>query len=868
VLIATLVARPSEIKLEENPDGTVKPIKVELQLDVKNIGDVPLRNLTLSDKLDVAAQNPQQAPLNWDEVAADVGPRLLKIDTTTPLGPGETRQGTWTWEIRGDLPLEFKTMVTADNPDSPGGMLMSFPRVALGPKKDKLLSLEIKKSRGAGTGPIIAGDQRTYDVTFQNLSSTAKLRIGPTTFMKVFGSVLVDGPEPFTKEATAPGIWSDDDFGPKEKAELRVRIRTVDDGSKSLETFKIRLFSSIEVQEADESWRAIDPKEMVFKSGTPQIADSVQNVRDPVIDAGINSSLPDAAGEAAIAGLESIGGFVGTMVNDGLYFVYSIEQNPSKAISAVLSAGTKLTSKAQFYSERLLPQRVALWWLTASENEREHYLFDLYNAMDADSKGAFALLKLGYEAVSDPIRVQMDRLADGYVTGNYTLTQDAFVRLSATMSTDGVTGEGLSAVTKLGAAELRKLFTQRFLREAVDEIKSPAFAKKAQALFDEDPATALGAKLPREARCVTGRGETLYGAKFVDEEMRATAAVELRESQRLRNLAADEQISIVIRDRDADSIRLLEEKISTLKPEEIKAKGISELDIEYFGAPEKFKGQAAVFEPPKWAEIEAKLKAKGIDPASEKGLKVLERYGDRVKEIEELYPLYTIYEHKGGFEIGFDGTLNGRSDLNFRRERPFQLGDGGVTKAGKKVYIPQTLDNESRWLSFTGDIDSVAILNADGSIIVDKVKMERIYRKLGEAIGDVNIYSGIGLPHGETASCIVGKLRDRYLWGVRDAWQYAPDGSIRLVRPVEALSGDGFLFMRGGYYGGDLAWTKLTLSTLEENLAKLVSRIAELDNAKAIGDLTLLKSLKNVEANYLSALDDVIAKLKARVPNP
>jgi hypothetical protein len=50
----------------------------------------------------------------------------------------------------------------------------------------------------------------------------------------------------------------------------------------------------------------------------------------------------------------------------------------------------------------------------------------------------------------------------------------------------------------------------------------------------------------------------------------------------------------------------------------------------------------------------ATMRSNGVDPTSEKGLKILEHFGDRTKEFSELLPAYKTFETSGGFKIGFD----------------------------------------------------------------------------------------------------------------------------------------------------------------------------------------------------------------------
>ncbi len=295
------------------------------------------------------------------------------------------------------------------------------------------------------------------------------------------------------------------------------------------------------------------------------------------------------------------------------------------------------------------------------------------------------------------------------------------------------------------------------------------------------------------------------------------------------DLAREEDISLTVRAREPESISLLERGEATLKPEEIKAKGTSQIDIDYFGVPDTNRAKAIIVEPPRWEAVEAAMAKLGIDPSGTEGGKILQRYADRVKEWKELRLEYEAMAKAGTIRIGFDGTLNGRPDLNFVEDLPFQLRSAGTTADGRRILMPMTRTSAGRWVSFTGDIDGVAFLNADGSLISDAKKAARVYERLGQIVGDASVYNGIAIPHAETATCTKQALRDRYLWGVMESFQYAPDAKIRFVKPDQALSKDGFVAMSGGYYGGVPQWARIETPTFNKGVAEVQEFLRQAD---------------------------------------
>ena len=158
-------------------------------------------------------------------------------------------------------------------------------------------------------------------------------------------------------------------------------------------------------------------------------------------------------------------------------------------------------------------------------------------------------------------------------------------------------------------------------------------------------------------------------------------------------------------------------------------------------------------------------------------------------------------------------------------------------------------------------------MNADGSLIADPVKAERVYRRLGGIVGDAQVYSGIALPHAETATCTKAALRDRYLWGVTESFQFAPDAKIRFVKPDKGLSKDGFVAMSGGYYGGNVPqWARLETPTFNKGVAEVGDFLRRADNSLKISWVDALNAYENHDAPMLKRVfDDIGPEVRAEL---
>ncbi len=322
---------------------------------------------------------------------------------------------TWRYVLKGDGDVRFQTLVLADNPAVTGQKLRAIGRATIGGSSDKLLKIELSAPRDS-RGVIQAGQSARFDVLIENLSAKKTLRIGPTFFLRRYGSVLPVGPEEFTQDIDRPGLWSKDRLEPKEKVTIRLHLRSADDLSNTLETFRLDLRTSAQVEETADgktSWRDVERKEMVVSPSDGRIVGSIQHSQRAAQEG------YDPLNEAITA----VGGILAEQMTSVLFFAYDLEQNPQKLADGaafVYGGALKLGSRLAFYSHRLEAMSVSASWYVMPPNERAKLLFEAWQGLRQDVPAASAFAKMTFEEIAKPITVAMDKAAEGTRPGTTT----------------------------------------------------------------------------------------------------------------------------------------------------------------------------------------------------------------------------------------------------------------------------------------------------------------------------------------------------------------------------------------------------------------------------------------------------------------
>ena len=272
----------------------------------------------------------------------------------------------------------------------------------------------------------------------------------------------------------------------------------------------------------------------------------------------------------------------------------------------------------------------------------------------------------------------------------------------------------------------------------------------------------------------------------------------------IRQLAADKDLLIGVRSRSEESIAW-EAKGAVLKPENLKAKTISDLDAQYLGyAPDEV-GIMGFREPITQAQLDANLA--GADPTIAAATRA--RWAKQVSDYAKLQKLYASYEAKG-IPVGFDYQANGIPSevwsTNMTRRKFSLQPETDPTGAGRPYFRILMADDNGVLQPVTGDIDIVSITAADGHILSPSERLD-IYNTLEDTIGMQHGETLSWLPGGELSSKAKADLLNAHTPGPGNEplAVFGPDGGVRaaFVNPnltfFDQATGLGRVWYIGGY---------------------------------------------------------------------
>lgn len=311
-------------------------------------------------------------------------------------------------------------------------------------------------------------------------------------------------------------------------------------------------------------------------------------------------------------------------------------------------------------------------------------------------------------------------------------------------------------------------------------------AKVAGAIGDSSVAKliSLGGKI-KESQIVLGAAKVLEGVTAGDNLLASSARVlknqfglAQRDIDIFKNLASREKLLIAVRQRNPISTAWLKTKRFLVKPELIKIKNVDQIDVDFLGylgkgGPLKVGdlGTVVLKEPDSLHTVTRRL----VGQTAEVREAALARYKTRVAEWDKYEKLYKEYDAKGVVDIGFDKAAQGAGTKG-RDLRKFNLEK--VRGDGSQYYRVQLSDARGVLKGITGDIDIVAILNADGSVL-NAAGRAKLYDALLKAVGMQHGESFSWLLNGEFLSKTKAKLLADHLPGRELLAVFGPDGGAR-----------------------------------------------------------------------------------------
>lgn len=394
--------------------------------------------------------------------------------------------------------------------------------------------------------------------------------------------------------------------------------------------------------------------------------------------------------------------------------------------------------------------------------------------------------------INEMVFREMTRLADEWETGDYVSAAEAYA----------AGGSEIAASLWLPAAMTKLAQTPRAVA-ALERAQAAVNARMLPILEQAGRLTLVHDALPL-LRALEN------GAEITADAMRALYGVSPDEVAELQQLAKKYNVLLTFRSRHPSSVEWIKKFGAMMKPEAIKIKSVSELDVRLgyrdgdlgsvvFRKPDvlKLAGDGADDFTVK-AIAESFIRDKGFVPGTKEYDAAKDRVALRVKEWRKHEQAYKTYDNRKSIPTEFDYEGNAIPDLRSPSSRNKHTGFK-LEEVGDEEYIVKLLDpTDGKFKRVTGDIDPIAFTNLDGSPLTSAQ-----HRDL---INDMRASAKLRAQHPESATFEKGGLdfvESQFKPGEAAA-QIGPEGPARAVRLNKGKSRwknprDYHLHWEGGY---------------------------------------------------------------------
>lgn len=264
---------------------------------------------------------------------------------------------------------------------------------------------------------------------------------------------------------------------------------------------------------------------------------------------------------------------------------------------------------------------------------------------------------------------------------------------------------------------------------------------------------------------------------------------------KVKDIADGEGVMLAFRSRNEKAIGHLQSGRAIEKPEDLKIKGTTRIDVDYLGYRPSADGVVELVEPPSRLarlieeldatrdlgnmsadELDALLgpeldlymdvlrsrHSELADPAL--AAKVRSRLQTRVEEWPKYDRLFTEWSDGPGINVSFSyreqgiNLPRGEGVADVRAVTKTEITDGRPDPT-RRYFEIKMADSTGALKEVTGDIDFLAILDSDGTLIANAAKRIRIYKKLQRALklqhGESFAFEPDNLARAEWLSCCV-----------------------------------------------------------------------------------------------------------------
>jgi PKD repeat protein len=685
---------PPTAKLEEGPDGA-KPIDVTATLTFTNTTDTLMDEVTLTSlRVDRTAAGQLLAVTQTG--GADPGEDGLAVGS---LAPGQSKQLTATFRATDDAEVEFTALATAHLTDGRNEIGVGRRRWSVKPQY--LLGLTTRVVNPAGSALLPAGETVRITGTVKNLSSTATIEIGPLypTLTGNAGAMSLawdaQGSDP--KELSPAGNLT---LEPGESRDLTVRFLTgwsdprgIEGDNPSGGTFATATFTP---------WGVATNEDGTTEDITPtKVKATAEDLTHRIsIDDSIAIPTTDPL---ALAGAISVGTLEG---------VWSGTANViSSTVDLVKLPYTVIVATGEFQAQV---------WDSFTEEEKQAFADDaglmtaaiLARNAEFGTQGAAAL----WDTAKSASYAAMTEMANQWAIGDYTSTAELYSKYAA----DAVTQIAVPVALAKLAKSPRAVAALARAQEALQTKMAPILAKAPTLTRIEELGPVLSA-LQSGTELTAEQLSTLYGI----------TAEELVE---LQKVADDLNVLLTVRSRHASSIEWIERFDAMLKPETLKIKTVSELDVK-LGYRESDVG-SLVFRKPEPLKafdagqgdlgtlIDEFVNSKGFVTGTPEWESAVARVGARASEWRTWEKYYKRWDAQGWIDVSMnykgnaitDPLVKGKSSLGVAPLESGKYVGFELAPVGDEEYVLQMMNNRvGRFVPITGDIDPIAFTHLDGS---------------------------------------------------------------------------------------------------------------------------------------------------------
>lgn len=715
------------------PGQDPPPVEITETITLENTGDVTIRDVKLESVDVVRKFSGQELYVTFkDGVNPDpIDPAVVVAE----LAPHTTSEPLIAhWVATDDNEVTFKASASGvdDNSEAVRGVAekdwkadptkyIGFTAAVVNPPAGELLD--------AGSPIIVRGK-------VENLSNSAKLTLGPLypeltgntgTMNIAYGDTAdVHAPNPHAP-VSPPPLQLD----PSEEKYFEVQITTSYSDPRS---YDAESSGGTRANLAFAPWgfaTELDGTEHLIKTydanqpgqepdgqvrSTPADLNQVVSIDDSI-------ELPPSNKPAVVAGY--LAGTVEGLKNAAIAAIYSIP-DLIKAPYTILRAAIDYQSKV---------------WDSFTPQEREDFASEasylIVSVLQRNVEFGIRDGKELWNEVDDYVGKLLTDTENEWQTGDYLSTARTY---SAFLSETIGSVAGPIVLSKLASSSVAVNALER-AQTALQARMAPYLAAAADVRIPESVLPILQA-LENGTELNFAEIEQLYG--ITQEEIRA-----------YQQIADELDLLITVRSRHASSVQWIKKFGALLKPEAIKIKTVSELDVKLgyrlddlgsvvFRKPEALKAFQA--EGGNLGDhIISFIESKGFQRGTPEYQEAALRVQARIKEWDKYESAYKLYAERGWIETSFNYTGNEIPSTLTEGQRGKFTGFKLVeTSPGSEEYVVKLLDGKTgKFRPITGDIDPIAFTYTDGSPLTPDDHAKLIDR-LKNSI--------IGAEHGESAT--------------------------------------------------------------------------------------------------------------------